>query len=463
MRIVMIGDGYVGLVSGACFADLGSHVTVVEADHGRLTALKAGRIPIYEPDLDRLVVENIAASRLSFTHRFEEAVGGADAVFLAVGTPSRRGDGHADLGHVFAAAEGLAAALTGPTVVVTKSTVPVGTGRRIAALMAELRPDLEIEVVSNPEFLREGSAIRDFMRPDRVVIGVETPHARAVLGQIYGRLALGGTPLLFTGLESAELIKYAANGFLAMKVTYINEMADLCERLGADVLDVAQGIGLDRRIGGKFLAPGPGFGGSCFPKDTLALMRIAQDAGAPSRLIEAVIGANDARKSGMAGRIIAAAGGTVRGRRIGVLGLAFKPDTDDLRDAPAIGIIHRLSEDGAKIRAYDPVGMEAARGLLPGSVHYCRDAAEAAQEADALVIVTEWNEFRSLSADRLKAAMRGRIIIDLRNIFEPEAMRRAGLRYHPLGRPPGRAAEAKVRMSATAADADAQPAMADAA
>ncbi len=435
MRIAMIGGGYVGLVSGACFAELGNDVAVVEVDQAKLDSLRAGRIPIYEPGLDKLVADNAAAGRLSFGGDIAAAVAGVDAVFIAVGTPTRRGDGHADLSYVFAAVEQVAKVLTGYAVIVTKSTVPVGTGRRIKEILAEVRPDLQVDVASNPEFLREGSAIGDFMRPDRVVIGVETERAREVLRLLYRPLYLIEAPILFTNLETAELIKYSANSFLAMKVTFINEMADICERAGADVHDVARGIGLDGRIGKKFLHPGPGFGGSCFPKDTLAMMRIAQDHGAPSRLIEAVVAVNDARKASMAARVIASAGGSVRGKTIAVFGLTFKPETDDMRDAPSIPIVGRLIEDGAIIRAFDPEGMEQARGVLPGAVVYCRDAMDAAQGADLLVIVTEWNEFRAIDPVRLREAMRGDLVMDLRNLYEPAAMRAAGFRYQCIGRP----------------------------
>jgi len=430
----MIGGGYVGLVSAACFADLGVEVAIVEADPAKLAALAEGRIPIYEPGLDRLVAENVAAGRLSFGADLPAAVAGAEAVFIAVGTPSRRGDGHADVSYVNAAAEQVARALTGYAVVVTKSTVPVGTGRRIAEIMQRARPDLAVDVASNPEFLREGSAIGDFMRPDRIVIGTDSERAREVLRRLYRPLYLIEAPILFTSLEAAELTKYAANSFLAMKITFINEMADLCEKVGADVHDVARGIGLDGRIGRKFLHPGPGFGGSCFPKDTLALMRIAQDWGAPSRLVEATVAVNDARKSGMAARIMQACGGSVHGKTIAVLGLTFKPETDDMRDAPSVPIVNRLAEEGAAIRAFDPVGMAHARALLPDSVVYCTDAYDAVAGADVLVLVTEWNEFRALSPTRLREAMRGRLVMDLRNVFEPAAMAAAGLEYRGIGR-----------------------------
>jgi UDPglucose 6-dehydrogenase len=435
VRIAMIGGGYVGLVSGACFAEFGSEVVVVEADRDRLTHLQAGRMPIYEPGLDRLVAENVRAGRLGFTDDLAAALAGVEAVFIAVGTPTRRGDGHADLSYVFAAAEQVARALTGYAVIITKSTVPVGTGRKIAEIVRHVRPDLEFDVASNPEFLREGSAIGDFMRPDRVVIGAETDRAREVLRRLYRPLYLIEAPIVFTAIETAELTKYAANAFLAMKVTFINEMADLCEKTGADVHDVARGIGLDGRIGRKFLHPGPGFGGSCFPKDTLALMRIAQDFGAPSRLVEAVVGVNDARKSGMAVRVTAACGGSVRGRTIAVLGLTFKPETDDMRDAPSVPIIWRLVQDGAAVRAFDPEGMTQARQVLPEGVTYCRDALDAAQGADALVVVTEWNEFRALAPERLAAVMRGRVVVDLRNVYDPAAMHAGGFDYQCIGRP----------------------------
>ena len=437
MRIAMIGGGYVGLVSAACFAEFGVEVSVVEADPGRLAALHAGRMPIYEPGLDALVAGNVAAGRLSFTDDLAAALAGAEAVFIAVGTPSRRGDGHADLTYVYAAAEQVARALTRPAVIVTKSTVPVGTGRRIAAILRDVRPDLPCAVASNPEFLREGSAIADVMRPDRVVIGVEEEGAREVLRQLYRPLYLIETPIVFTNLESAELTKYAANAFLAMKVAFINEMADLAEKAGADVHDVARGIGLDGRIGRKFLHPGPGFGGSCFPKDTLALVRIAQDAGAPSRLIETVVAVNEARKAGMAGRVIAACGGTVRGKTIAVLGLTFKPETDDMRDSPAIPIVSRLVGDGAHVRVYDPQGMAQARMMLPDGVTYCPNALAALEAAEALVVATEWNEFRALDPARLAETMRGRAVIDLRNIFDPATLRAAGFAYHGIGRPGG--------------------------
>ncbi len=434
MKIAMIGGGYVGLVSGACFADLGVDVCVVERDPVKLGMLNDGKMPIYEPGLDKLVGDNVAAGRLRFTGDLAAAVDGVEAVFIAVGTPTRRGDGHADVSYVNAAAEQVARALTGYAVIVTKSTVPVGTGRRIAEIMRAARPDGEFDVASNPEFLREGSAIGDFMRPDRVVIGTESERAREVLRRLYRPLYLIEAPILFTALETAELTKYAANSFLAMKVTFINEMADLCEKVGADVHDVARGIGLDGRIGRKFLHPGPGYGGSCFPKDTLALARIAQDWGAPSRLVETTVAVNDARKAGMAARVVAACDGSVRGKTIAVLGLTFKPETDDMRDAPSLPIVHRLVEEGATIRAFDPEGMEQARPLLPEQVVFCRDAADALRGANALVMVTEWNEFRAISPENLATVLADRLVVDLRNVFDPVAMRAAGLRYLGIGR-----------------------------
>jgi len=434
LRIAMIGGGYVGLVSAACFADLGTEVAVVEVDKQRLGALQEGRMPIYEPGLDHLVAEGVAAGRLTFGNDLAKAVDGAEAIFIAVGTPTRRGDGHADVSYVLAAAEQVARALTGYAVVVTKSTVPVGTGRRIAEIMRRVRPELEADVASNPEFLREGSAIGDFMRPDRVVIGTKSERAREVLGRLYRPLSLIEAPILFTEIETAELTKYAANSFLAMKVTFINEMADLCEKVGADVHDVARGIGMDQRIGRKFLHPGPGFGGSCFPKDTLALMRISQDWGAPSRLVETTVAVNEARKAGMAARIIQLAGGSVHGKTVAVLGLTFKPETDDMRDAPSVPIVARLVEEGAQVRAFDPIAMEHARPLLPEAVTYCHDAQEAINQADVLVVITEWNEFRALSPERVRETMRGRLVVDLRNVFDPPAMAAAGLQYFGMGR-----------------------------
>ncbi|MCR0983675.1 UDP-glucose dehydrogenase family protein [Roseomonas populi] len=433
MRVAMIGAGYVGLVSGACFAEFGVDVCVVDTEVSKVEALREGRIPIYEPGLDKLVEENVRDGRLTFTTKLEEAMEGADAVFLAVGTPSRRGDGHADLSYVFAAAEQVARAAKGPLVLVTKSTVPVGTGRKIKAVLDETRPGHEIVVASNPEFLREGSAIGDFMRPDRVVIGAESDRAFQVLRRLYRPLYLIETPIVQTGLETAELIKYAANAFLAVKITFINQMADLCERAGADVHDVARGMGLDGRIGRKFLHAGPGYGGSCFPKDTLALARTAQELGAPVTIVEQTIAANDARKEQMADRVIAALGGSVAGKTVAVLGLTFKPETDDMRDAPSLVVVPRLAAAGATIRAFDPQSAHA-RQLLPANTVFAEGALEAVEGADALVLLTEWNEFRALSPKRIKAAMKGDVVLDLRNAWDPEAFRECGFRYSSIGR-----------------------------
>ena len=433
MKIAMIGAGCVGLVSGACFSEFGIEVCIVDTDLAKVEALRQGVIPIFEPGLDALVADNVRDGRLTFTTSTAEAVDGADAVFIAVGTPSRRGDGHADLTYVFAAAEQVAKALKAPAVIVTKSTVPVGTGRKVAAIVKAARPDLQIDVASNPEFLREGSAIGDFMRPDRVVIGTESERAQAVLKRLYRPLFLIETPILFTGLETAELTKYAGNAFLAMKITFINEIADLCEKTGADVHDVARGIGLDGRIGRKFLHPGPGYGGSCFPKDTLALARTAEEYQSPMRLVETTVAVNDARKKAMAGRVAAAAGG-LSGKTVAVLGLTFKPNTDDMRDSPALDIVPALIAAGATVRAYDPEGMKAAKPLLPQAVQFCKDALDAAASADVLVVITEWNEFRALSPAKLAATMKGKVVVDLRNIFDPVAIREAGFAYTSIGR-----------------------------
>jgi len=434
MHITIIGGGYVGLVSGACFAEFGTEVTIVETDNRRLESLRQGQIPIYEPGLATLVQENVLAGRLNFTHDLHAAVQGTEAVFIAVGTPSRKGDGHADLSYVFGAAKQVARALTDYAVIVTKSTVPVGTGRKIQEIMRDTRPDLEFDVASNPEFLREGSAIGDFMKPDRVIIGAETDRAREVLKKLYRPLYLIEAPIVFTGIETAELTKYASNAFLAMKITFINEVADLAEKVGADVHDIARGIGLDGRIGRKFLHPGPGYGGSCFPKDTLALVRIAQDVGAPMRLVETTVSVNESRKSSMAMRVIAANGGSVYNKTIAVLGLTFKPETDDMRDSPALSIVSRLIGEHAKIRAFDPQGMDQARLMLSDEIVYCDDALHAAAGADILVVITEWNEFRALDPIKLRSVMAGNVIVDLRNIFDPTAMRAAGFRYCDIGR-----------------------------
>ena len=433
MRVAMIGTGYVGLVSGACFADFGHVVTCIDKDAGKIERLHAGAMPIYEPGLDVLVARNVEAGRLFFATDLREAVAGADAVFIAVGTPSRRGDGHADLSYVYAAAEEIAGCLDGFTVVVTKSTVPVGTGDEVEAIILRVRPEAECAVVSNPEFLREGAAIEDFKRPDRVVVGAEDERAREVMRELYRPLNLNESPLLFTGRRTSELIKYAANAFLAMKITFINEMADLCEAVGADVQQVARGIGLDNRIGGKFLHAGPGYGGSCFPKDTLALVRTAQDAGAPSRLIETTVEVNDARKRGMADRVARALGGELAGRTVGVLGLTFKPNTDDMRDSPALDIVPALRAQGARVQAFDPEGMKEAAHLLEG-VDFRAGPYEAAEGADAVLILTEWDQFRALDLDRLRLLMRQPVVVDLRNVYKPGDMSRRGFRYHGIGR-----------------------------
>jgi UDPglucose 6-dehydrogenase len=435
MRIAVIGTGYVGLVSGACFSEFGVTVTCVDEDAGKIARLQRNEVPIFEPGLDALVAKNAAAGRLLFTTDLGPAVAGADAVFIAVGTPSRRGDGHADLSYVFRAAEEIGAKLGEYTVVVTKSTVPVGTGRKVAELLRRTRPRGEFDVAANPEFLREGSAITDFMRPDRVVIGCDSERAKAVMRALYRPLFLLETPMLFTDIETAELIKYAANAFLAAKITFINEIADLCERVGADVQDVAKGIGLDGRIGGKFLHAGPGFGGSCFPKDCRALVRTAREAEAELAIVEAVVRVNDARKRRMAERIVAACGGNVAGKRLAVLGLTFKPNTDDMRDSPSLSILPALIAAGAAIRAYDPEGMTEAEALLPELV-YCSDAYETMASADALVILTEWNAFRALDLARVRTLLATPLVIDLRNVYTPDEMATAGLSYVSIGRRP---------------------------
>lgn len=434
MRIAMIGSGYVGLVSGACFAQFGHDVVCVDKDAAKIERLRKGEIPIYEPGLDKLVADNARAGRLSFGTNLHDAVGDADAVFIAVGTPTRRGDGHADLSYVYAAAAEIAGALQHYTVVVTKSTVPVGTGREVARIIRESRPAAEFDVASNPEFLREGAAIEDFMKPDRVVIGVESDRAREVMAAIYRPLNLIQTPMVFTNIETAEVTKYAGNAFLATKITFINEIADLCEKVGADVHDVARGIGLDGRIGRKFLHPGPGFGGSCFPKDTLALAYTAREVNAPQTIVEQVIAVNDARKKRMADKVITFCGGSVKGLRVGVLGLTFKPDTDDMRDAPSLDIVPALQAAGATIVAFDPEGMIEA-GRLMKNIEFAKTAYEAASGADVLVLITEWHEFRGLDPRRLKELMRQPRIVDLRNAFNPEEMRGLGFVYEGVGRP----------------------------
>jgi UDPglucose 6-dehydrogenase len=434
MRVAMIGTGYVGLVSGACFADFGHHVICVDKDANKIAALKRGEMPIYEPGLEDLVASNVRAGRLSFSTDLKEPVKTAQAVFIAVGTPSRRGDGHADLTYVYDAAREIAAALAGYAVVVTKSTVPVGTGDEVERIIREARPDGQFAVVSNPEFLREGAAIRDFKLPDRIVVGTEDERAKQVMNELYRPLYLNSSPILTTDRRSAELIKYAANAFLATKITFINEIADLCEKVGADVQHVARGIGLDNRIGSKFLHAGAGYGGSCFPKDTLALIKTGQDHNAPLRIVETVAAVNDARKRAMARKVTAALGASLRGKTIAVLGLTFKPNTDDMRDAPSIPLITALQDMGATVRAYDPVGMEQAKLVLT-NVTYSEDPYACADQADALVIVTEWEQFRALDLDQLKTSMKSPVIVDLRNIYLPEEMVQRGFTYESVGRP----------------------------
>jgi len=434
MHVAMIGTGYVGLVSGACFADFGHHVTCVDKDADKIASLARGEVPIFEPGLAELVKTNLRQGRLVFSTELPAAVRAAEAVFIAVGTPSRRGDGHADLSFVYAAAREIAAALDGFTVVITKSTVPVGTGDEVERIIRQARPEADFEVVANPEFLREGAAIRDFKLPDRIVVGTGDARARERMAEIYRPLYLNASPLLYTDRRTAELIKYAANAFLAMKVTFINEIADLCEAVGADVQEVARGIGLDNRIGTKFLHAGPGFGGSCFPKDNLALVKTGQDYAAPLRLVETVVGVNDQRKRAMARKVAAALGGQLRDKCIAVLGLTFKPNTDDMREAPSIALIAALHDMGARVRAYDPAGMEQARAVL-GDVTYCDDPYRCAEGADALVIVTEWEQFRALDLARLKQIMARPVVIDLRNIYRPDEMARHGFTYVGVGRP----------------------------
>jgi UDPglucose 6-dehydrogenase len=433
MRVAMIGTGYVGLVSGACFADFGHEVTCVDKDTGKIAALEKGEVPIYEPGLNDLVAANRRAGRLKFTTDLPGAVKAADAVFIAVGTPSRRGDGHADLTFVYDAAREIAGALDGFTVVITKSTVPVGTGDEVERIIREARTDAEFAVVSNPEFLREGAAIQDFKHPDRVVVGSDDARARGVMTELYRPLYLNRSPILFTDRRTAELIKYAANAFLATKITFINEIADLAEKVGADVQEIARGIGLDNRIGAKFLHAGPGFGGSCFPKDSVALLKTGQDHGSPLRIVEAVVAVNDARKRAMARKVAAALGGELRGKTVAVLGLTFKPNTDDMRDSPSIPLVTALQDMGAKVRAFDPVGMEQAKPLMP-KVVFCKDAYACAEGASALVIVTEWEQFRALDFARLKKVMERPVLVDLRNIYRPEEVARHGFVYESVGR-----------------------------
>ena len=432
MRIAMIGTGYVGLVSGACLSEFGHDVVCIDKDTAKVDALRAGTIPIFEPGLDEVVAANAKAGRLSFATDMAKAISEADAIFIAVGTPSRRGDGHADLSYVFAAAEELAGHLQNYAVVITKSTVPVGTSRKVRDIIMRVRPDAEFDIASNPEFLREGSAIGDFRRPDRIVVGCDSDRARDVVREIYRPLYLNETPILFTSPETSELIKYAANAFLATKITFINEMADLCEKVGADVQDVARGIGLDGRIGSKFLHAGPGFGGSCFPKDTLALLKTSQDSGATARIVEAVVSVNERRKMRMAEKIVEAFGG-VKGKTIAVLGLTFKPNTDDMRDAPSLVIVPHLQKQGAAIRAYDPEGAKEARHLLSG-IKLCSNAYEALEGADGVIILTEWNEFRALDMERMKGLLKHPLMVDLRNIYRPSQMAADGFIYVSVGR-----------------------------
>jgi UDPglucose 6-dehydrogenase len=431
----MIGAGYVGLVSGACIADFGHHVICVDKDNIKISALNAGEIPIYEPGLDEIVQSNVRQGRLSFTTELSETLDEAAAVFIAVGTPSRRGDGHADLSYVYAATREIALALKRFTVVITKSTVPVGTGDEIERIIRELRPDIDVAVVSNPEFLREGAAIHDFKHPDRIVVGTHDERAKAVLAEIYRPLYLNRAPIIYTERRTAELIKYAANAFLATKITFINEIADLCERVGADVQEIARGIGLDNRIGAKFLHAGPGFGGSCFPKDLRALIKTAQDHDVPLRILEAVETANDTRKRAMARKVSSAFAGMLRGKTVAVLGLTFKPNTDDLREAPSIALITALQDMGARVRAYDPVGMEQAKQVL-ADVTYCRDPYDCVEEADAVVIVTEWEQFRALDLERVRNLMACPVMVDLRNVYRPEDMKKYGFAYTSIGRLP---------------------------
>ena len=434
MRIAIIGTGYVGLVSGACFSDFGHNVVCVDKDGAKIAALEAGVMPIFEPGLDQLVARNVAGGRLAFTTDLAAAVDGAEAIFIAVGTPSRRGDGHADLSYVYSAAREIAEALTGPAVIVTKSTVPVGTGDEVERIVREAATDTQTWVVSNPEFLREGAAIEDFKRPDRIVVGAEDERAIEIMREVYRPLYLNKAPLLFTSRRTAEIIKYAANAFLATKITFINEIADLCEAVGGDVQDVAQGIGLDGRIGPKFLHAGPGYGGSCFPKDTLALLKTAEDNQAPLRIVEAVVKVNDARKRAMGRKVIRALGDDARGKTVALLGLTFKPNTDDMRDAPSIAIVQALEDVGVKVRGYDPEGEEQARPLMP-NVDLYESPYEAAVGADAVVLVTEWDVLRALDLKRIAKSMATPVLVDLRNVYPPEDVEAAGLAWHAIGRP----------------------------
>ncbi len=436
MRVAMVGTGYVGLVSGACFSEFGVDVVCVDKDEGKIERLDQGIMPIFEPGLEDLVVNNVKAGRLSFTTDLKKAVSGADAVFICVGTPTQPGGGHADLSYVFGAAREIAEALDGYCVIVNKSTVPVDTGKKVTKVINDTRPEADFDVVSNPEFLREGSAINDFMRPDRVVIGTDSVRAKDVMRSLYRPFFLIETPILFTQRQTAELIKYAANTFLATKITFINEISDLCEKVGADVQDVAKGIGLDGRIGGKFLHSGPGYGGSCFPKDTLALVNTAQDVGSPLRIVECVVDINDKRKRQMADRVIAACAGSLEGKTVAVLGVTFKPNTDDMRDSPSLDIVPAMQKAGARINAFDPEGMAEAKEML-NDVNWCEDAYSTMEGADVLVIITEWNAFRGLDFDRVKSLLKTPTLVDLRNIYNPDEIAEAGMDYHCLGRPKG--------------------------
>ena len=434
MNVVMIGSGYVGLVSGACFAEFGANVTCIDKDESKINALLNGKIPIYEPGLDNFVAKNIAAGRLGFSNELKDKVAEADLVFIAVGTPTRRGDGHADLQYVYAAAEEIAGYLKGYTVIVDKSTVPVGTARQVHRVISEANPDADFDVASNPEFLREGSALDDFMRPDRVVLGVESERAEALLRELYRPLNLIEAPIHVTDLESAELIKYAANAFLATKISFINEMSQLCEKVGADVHSVAKGMGLDGRIGKKFLHAGPGYGGSCFPKDTLALIRIAQEHGSSCRIVEAVVEVNASQKARMVSKIRDALGGSESGKTIAVLGLTFKPETDDMRDSPSLAILPALLDKGAIIQAHDPEGTEEAKPLLPDGIKYCDSVYETFENADVVVLMTEWNQYRALDLEKVKGMMKGNVFVDLRNVYEKNTMEQKGFEYHCVGR-----------------------------
>jgi UDPglucose 6-dehydrogenase len=434
MRIAMIGTGYVGLVSGACFSDFGHDVVCVDKDAGKIDALRRGEMPIFEPGLDRIVERNVRGGRLSFTTELPAAVADAEAVFIAVGTPSRRGDGHADLSYVFGATEEIARALDRPAVVVTKSTVPVGTGDEVERIIRETAPEARAWVVSNPEFLREGAAIEDFKRPDRIIVGLESEDAAELMREVYRPLYLNKAPLMFTSRRTAELIKYAANAFLATKITFINEIADLCEIVGADIQDVSRGIGLDNRIGPKFLHAGPGYGGSCLPKDTMALLKTAEDYKVPLRIVESVVKVNDARKRAMGRKVVQALGGEARGKTVALLGLTFKPNTDDMRDAPSLSIVQALQDAGAQVRGYDPEGMEQAR-LMMENVEFCDSAYEAAEGADAVVLVTEWDVLRALDLERMAGLMARPVFVDLRNVYPPEDVEEAGLTWHGVGRP----------------------------